>query len=162
MQNWAVSPGVGEAEAQAGLKSGSGVSTTIRLHTCSRESAGCTRRRKSLRSVLQVSHDTNWPLAYSTGIPEVDQILTVLLTTEMFVGGCLAFLLDNTVPGMHQLWEANRMRLGSSAFQQKAPTGTVAGSQRCVQGEAGNGWAGGVPTGWREKPLASRAQACLS
>ncbi|XP_073933005.1 solute carrier family 23 member 1 isoform X4 [Castor canadensis] len=33
------------------------------------------------------------------GIPEVDQILTVLLTTEMFVGGFLAFLLDNTVPG---------------------------------------------------------------
>jgi hypothetical protein len=29
----------------------------------------------------------------------VDQILTVLLTTEMFVGGCLAFILDNTVPG---------------------------------------------------------------
>ncbi|XP_044636505.1 solute carrier family 23 member 1 isoform X4 [Equus asinus] len=33
------------------------------------------------------------------GISEVDQILTVLLTTEMFVGGCLAFILDNTVPG---------------------------------------------------------------
>ncbi|XP_036168399.1 solute carrier family 23 member 1 isoform X3 [Myotis myotis] len=39
------------------------------------------------------------PGAINTGIPEVDQILTVLLTTEMFVGGCLAFLLDNTVPG---------------------------------------------------------------
>ncbi|XP_006866196.1 PREDICTED: solute carrier family 23 member 1 isoform X2 [Chrysochloris asiatica] len=37
--------------------------------------------------------------AIDTGIPEVDQILTVLLTTEMFVGGCLAFILDNTVPG---------------------------------------------------------------
>lgn len=68
-----------------------------------------------------MGHDTYWPLAYSTGIPEVDQILTVLLTTEMFVGGCLAFLLDNTVPGMRQLWEANRRRLGSSAFQQMAP-----------------------------------------
>ncbi|XP_045432266.1 solute carrier family 23 member 1 isoform X3 [Pipistrellus kuhlii] len=42
--------------------------------------------------------DSN-PGAINTGIPEVDQILTVLLTTEMFVGGCLAFLLDNTVPG---------------------------------------------------------------
>lgn len=30
----------------------------------------------------------------------MDQILTVLLTTEMFVGGCLAFILDNTVPGI--------------------------------------------------------------
>nr|XP_031304988.1 solute carrier family 23 member 1 isoform X4 [Camelus dromedarius] len=39
------------------------------------------------------------PDAINTGIPEVDQILTVLLTTEMFVGGCLAFILDNTVPG---------------------------------------------------------------
>ncbi|XP_015992367.1 solute carrier family 23 member 1 isoform X2 [Rousettus aegyptiacus] len=39
------------------------------------------------------------PGAISTGIPEMDQILTVLLTTEMFVGGCLAFILDNTVPG---------------------------------------------------------------
>ncbi|XP_044931377.1 solute carrier family 23 member 1 isoform X2 [Mustela nigripes] len=39
------------------------------------------------------------PGTINTGIPEVDQILTVLLTTEMFVGGCLAFILDNTVPG---------------------------------------------------------------
>uniref|UniRef100_G1RD37 Solute carrier family 23 member 1 n=1 Tax=Nomascus leucogenys TaxID=61853 RepID=G1RD37_NOMLE len=39
------------------------------------------------------------PGAINTGILEVDQILTVLLTTEMFVGGCLAFILDNTVPG---------------------------------------------------------------
>lgn len=42
--------------------------------------------------------DSN-PGAINTGVPEVDQILTVLLTTEMFVGGCLAFILDNTVPG---------------------------------------------------------------
>ncbi|GAA6077349.1 solute carrier family 23 member 1 isoform X1, partial [Tachysurus ichikawai] len=32
-------------------------------------------------------------------VPELDQILTVLLTTEMFVGGFLAFVLDNTIPG---------------------------------------------------------------
>lgn len=37
----------------------------------------------------------------------MDQILTVLLTTEMFVGGCLAFILDNTVPGMGQHWEGH-------------------------------------------------------
>ncbi|XP_020860700.1 solute carrier family 23 member 1 isoform X2 [Phascolarctos cinereus] len=42
--------------------------------------------------------DSN-PNAINTGIPELDQILTVLLTTEMFVGGCLAFILDNTIPG---------------------------------------------------------------
>ncbi|GCB76296.1 hypothetical protein scyTo_0017447 [Scyliorhinus torazame] len=34
-----------------------------------------------------------------TGIAEVDQVLNVLLTTAMFVGGCVAFLLDNTIPG---------------------------------------------------------------
>ncbi|XP_008113629.1 solute carrier family 23 member 1 [Anolis carolinensis] len=39
------------------------------------------------------------PDAIDTGIGEVDQILKVLLTTEMFVGGGIAFILDNTVPG---------------------------------------------------------------
>ncbi|XP_030637125.1 solute carrier family 23 member 1 [Chanos chanos] len=39
------------------------------------------------------------PGAIQTGVPELDQILTVLLTTEMFVGGFLAFALDNTIPG---------------------------------------------------------------
>ncbi|XP_069051460.1 solute carrier family 23 member 1 [Lepisosteus oculatus] len=39
------------------------------------------------------------PNAIRTGVPEIDQVLTVLLTTEMFVGGFLAFILDNTIPG---------------------------------------------------------------
>ncbi|NXA08229.1 S23A1 protein, partial [Sapayoa aenigma] len=39
------------------------------------------------------------PGAINTGVPELDQILTVLLTTEMFVGGIIAFVLDNTIPG---------------------------------------------------------------
>lgn len=34
-----------------------------------------------------------------SGVAELDQILTVLLSTEMFVGGFLAFCLDNTIPG---------------------------------------------------------------
>ncbi|XP_069622683.1 solute carrier family 23 member 2 [Ranitomeya imitator] len=34
-----------------------------------------------------------------TGIAEIDQVLNVLLTTAMFVGGCVAFILDNTIPG---------------------------------------------------------------
>ncbi|CAN2390243.1 transepithelial L-ascorbic acid transport [Pristimantis euphronides] len=42
--------------------------------------------------------DSN-PRSIKTGVPELDQILTVLLTTEMFVGGCIAFILDNTIPG---------------------------------------------------------------
>ncbi|CAL1572507.1 unnamed protein product [Knipowitschia caucasica] len=39
------------------------------------------------------------PGSIRTGVPELDQILTVLLSTEMFVGGFLAFCLDNTIPG---------------------------------------------------------------
>ncbi|XP_068816321.1 solute carrier family 23 member 1 isoform X6 [Struthio camelus] len=42
------------------------------------------------------------PNAINTGVPELDQILTVLLTTEMFVGGTIAFILDNTVPGTQE------------------------------------------------------------
>ncbi|EHB04320.1 Solute carrier family 23 member 2 [Heterocephalus glaber] len=34
-----------------------------------------------------------------TGITGIDQVLNVLLTTAMFVGGCVAFILDNTIPG---------------------------------------------------------------
>uniref|UniRef100_A0A8P4G8L1 Solute carrier family 23 member 1 n=1 Tax=Dicentrarchus labrax TaxID=13489 RepID=A0A8P4G8L1_DICLA len=42
------------------------------------------------------------PNSISTGLAELDQILTVLLSTEMFVGGFLAFCLDNTIPGSKQ------------------------------------------------------------
>ncbi|KAM9651308.1 solute carrier family 23 member 2-like isoform 4-T4 [Trichechus inunguis] len=34
-----------------------------------------------------------------TGILQLDQVIQVLLTTGMFVGGLLGFLLDNTIPG---------------------------------------------------------------
>ncbi|XP_053109866.1 solute carrier family 23 member 1-like [Hemicordylus capensis] len=34
-----------------------------------------------------------------TGVMQLDQVLQVLLTTGMFVGGFLGFLLDNTIPG---------------------------------------------------------------
>ncbi|OPJ76385.1 solute carrier family 23 member 1 isoform A [Patagioenas fasciata monilis] len=42
------------------------------------------------------------PKAINTGVPQLDQILTVLLTTEMFVGGTIAFILDNTIPGTQE------------------------------------------------------------
>ncbi|NXF09841.1 S23A1 protein, partial [Smithornis capensis] len=45
--------------------------------------------------------DSN-PGSINTGVPELDQILTVLLTTEMFVGGTIAFVLDNTIPGTQE------------------------------------------------------------
>uniref|UniRef100_A0A3B3XCW8 Uncharacterized protein n=1 Tax=Poecilia mexicana TaxID=48701 RepID=A0A3B3XCW8_9TELE len=48
----------------------------------------------------------NWilknPKAIATGVVEFDQMLQVLLTTSMFVGGFFGFVLDNTVPGSKQ------------------------------------------------------------
>ncbi|XP_014053616.2 solute carrier family 23 member 1 [Salmo salar] len=60
------------------------------------------------------------PGCIQTGVAEVDQILTVLLTTEMFVGGFLAFALDNTIPGTRRErglldWKADESRGESSA-----------------------------------------------
>lgn len=40
------------------------------------------------------------PDAINTGNQSVDQILTVLLSTTMFLSGLIGFILDNTVPGM--------------------------------------------------------------
>ncbi|KAK2172435.1 hypothetical protein NP493_959g01063 [Ridgeia piscesae] len=39
------------------------------------------------------------PGVIHTGFPELDQVLTVLLTTAMFVGGFVGCVLDNIVPG---------------------------------------------------------------
>ncbi|XP_026197492.1 solute carrier family 23 member 1-like [Anabas testudineus] len=45
----------------------------------------------------------NWimnnPESLKTGVKEVDQVLHILLTTHMFIGGFLGFFLDNTIPG---------------------------------------------------------------
>ncbi|KAG7214921.1 hypothetical protein INR49_005196 [Caranx melampygus] len=42
------------------------------------------------------------PKAIATGVVELDQMLQVLLTTSMFVGGFFGFILDNTIPGSKQ------------------------------------------------------------
>ncbi|KAL4240898.1 hypothetical protein ACF0H5_001680 [Mactra antiquata] len=39
------------------------------------------------------------PGCVQTGNEEVDRVLTVLMSTAMFVGGVVGFILDNTVPG---------------------------------------------------------------
>ncbi|KAK3577958.1 hypothetical protein CHS0354_020796 [Potamilus streckersoni] len=39
------------------------------------------------------------PGCIKTGVSELDQVLTVLLSTAMFLGGIIGFVLDNTVPG---------------------------------------------------------------
>ncbi|XP_066505709.1 solute carrier family 23 member 1 [Hoplias malabaricus] len=39
------------------------------------------------------------PDMISTGITELDQLIMVLFTTHMFIGGFFGFVLDNTIPG---------------------------------------------------------------
>jgi hypothetical protein len=47
-------------------------------------------------------------LIFHLGNAEADQVLSVLLSTSMFVGGVVGFLLDNTVPGKnHHLTRAD-------------------------------------------------------
>lgn len=45
----------------------------------------------------------NWiqknPESLQTGVKELDQVLQILLTTHMFIGGFLGCFLDNTIPG---------------------------------------------------------------
>ncbi|XP_038558382.1 solute carrier family 23 member 2 isoform X3 [Micropterus salmoides] len=48
-----------------------------------------------------------------TGIVEIDQVLNVLLTTAMFVGGSVAFILDNTIPGTPEERGIGRLKRGS-------------------------------------------------
>lgn len=42
---------------------------------------------------------TTQSFAFVLGIIQLDQVIQVLLTTGMFVGGLLGFILDNTIPG---------------------------------------------------------------
>ncbi|KAK5870977.1 hypothetical protein PBY51_003881 [Eleginops maclovinus] len=47
-----------------------------------------------------------------TGIVGVDQVLNVLLTTAMFVGGSVAFVLDNTIPGTSEERGVRKLKRG--------------------------------------------------
>ena len=42
-------------------------------------------------------------LSRNSGVKLVDQVVQILLTTNMFVGGFLGFFLDNTIPGKLKL-----------------------------------------------------------
>lgn len=55
--------------------------------------------RRCVSAHLKQMRSNHLLLYDGVGVPELDQILTVLLSTEMFVGGFLAFCLDNTIPG---------------------------------------------------------------
>ncbi|NXE67979.1 S23A1 protein, partial [Calcarius ornatus] len=104
------------------------------------------------------------PGAINTGVPELDQILTVLLTTEMFVGGTIAFVLDNTIPGTQEerglvQWKAGAHSDSSSSASLRSydfPFGM--GAVRSSR------WLRSVPicpvfTGFRARPGGSGAAA---
>ncbi|XP_010291316.1 PREDICTED: solute carrier family 23 member 1-like [Phaethon lepturus] len=70
-----------------------------------------------------------------TGIVQLDQVIQVLLTTGMFVGGLLGFILDNTIPGTQEergllAWknshkgEANNSQLVSKVYDLPFGIGT--------------------------------------
>ncbi|KAJ8396930.1 hypothetical protein AAFF_G00012530 [Aldrovandia affinis] len=48
-----------------------------------------------------------------SGIVEIDQVLNVLLTTAMFVGGSVAFVLDNTIPGTAEERGIRKLKRGA-------------------------------------------------
>ena len=78
----------------------------------------------------------------------MDQILTVLLTTEMFVGGCLAFILDNTVPGMGQPWDKNKNHGGLMDSPPDVSRAVArSDAMQALQGEAGIDGLEGETTG---------------
>lgn len=53
-----------------------------------------------------------------SGIVELDQVLQVLLTTSMFVGGFFGFILDNTIPGEFTLHMWHFYKLDWNFFMQ--------------------------------------------
>nr|XP_046266483.1 solute carrier family 23 member 1 isoform X3 [Scatophagus argus] len=70
------------------------------------------------------------PNSINTGLAELDQILTVLLSTEMFVGGFLAFCLDNTIPGSRQerglvQWKSSSSSSSSSSYDLPLGMGVI-------------------------------------
>ncbi|XP_058842452.1 solute carrier family 23 member 1-like [Acipenser ruthenus] len=59
------------------------------------------------------------PGAIVTGVTELDQVLRVLLTTSMFVGGFFGFVLDNTIPGSRKergivIWKEAHQQSGET------------------------------------------------
>ncbi|KAL5007387.1 hypothetical protein ScPMuIL_016193 [Solemya velum] len=63
----------------------------------------------------------------NTGSTVADQIISVLLSTSMFVGGFVGFVLDNTIPGTEE-------ERGISKWRTQVPTGDGSGVQ---SGDAG-------------------------
>ena len=65
---------------------------------------------------------------HSSGEPEIDQIITVLLRTNMLVGGIAGFVLDNTIPGSREergkvVWNSEVTDVGNRAHVYDLPFG---------------------------------------
>lgn len=64
----------------------------------------------------------------ATGEPKIDQIITVLLRTNMLVGGIAGFVLDNTIPGSREerglaVWNSEVTEVSGRAHVYDLPFG---------------------------------------
>uniref|UniRef100_A0A4W4EVC1 Uncharacterized protein n=1 Tax=Electrophorus electricus TaxID=8005 RepID=A0A4W4EVC1_ELEEL len=57
------------------------------------------------------------PDMINTGISELDQLIMILFTTHMFIGGLFGFILDNTIPGSDE-------ERGTKRWREKLHNGT--------------------------------------
>lgn len=68
--------------------------------SCLNSHAACSLLAAAVLLVEYVSLCTTiQSFVFLLGIIQLDQVIQVLLTTGMFVGGLLGFILDNTIPG---------------------------------------------------------------
>lgn len=68
--------------------------------SCLNKHAACSFLAPGVLLVKHASLCTNsQSFVFLLGIIQLDQVIQVLLTTGMFVGGLLGFILDNTIPG---------------------------------------------------------------
>ncbi|KAM4521436.1 solute carrier family 23 member 1-like [Odontesthes bonariensis] len=87
----------------------------------------------------------NWiiknPDYLKTGIKELDQVLRILWTTHMFVGGFLGFLLDNTIPGTKDergllVWDKGHFEDSDDTFVSEEVYDLPFGMTSCLQSQS--------------------------
>lgn len=77
----------------------------MKRHTCIATRPGCNpafaQRRLNLtpKDNKCKSVGNTHSLSLCAGVKELDQVIVVLFTTHMFIGGFFGFVLDNTIPG---------------------------------------------------------------
>ncbi|KAI1239049.1 hypothetical protein IHE44_0012157 [Lamprotornis superbus] len=81
----------------------------------------------------------NWASKNSTlletGIIQLDQVILVLLTTGMFVGGLLGFILDNTIPeAVASSTKEKAHGWGHESLQQEQPQVQTVSADQCDPG----------------------------